>query len=201
MKSFAVCFLAAATVLPALAASVQYNIDFTVTAGGTAGTPYGSFTYDPVPSDPSQGFSNFIVHWGHATFDLTSSANAPALAADPETGCTSEGSNYQYGFLLITQSATGCAVGYVWSGSYFGAIGDGTQGYAQLFFILVVDFTNPLAVAQDEILADNFFPADPQIYDFATGTWSVNAVPEPGTLGMMLVGALAVAAMRASRRQ
>ncbi|MGB7758930.1 MAG: hypothetical protein WBL61_03820 [Bryobacteraceae bacterium] len=196
-RNFAICLLAAATVLPALASPVNYEITFDVSASLVSGfpSPSGSFTYDP-----SVGFSNFIVDWGDATFDLTASANAPALAVDPATGCSSGGSNYQYGFLLITQSATGCAAGYVWDGEYHGAVGDGTQGFAEFFFILGVD------AAQDEIAAADSFPADLSTpYNDADGTWTVTAesspTPEPGTISLMSIGTLAVTAMRTFRRR
>ncbi len=182
IKRIALVLVGAATCLPALATPVDYHISFTISSVSGLSAPSGSFSYDP-----SAGFSNFIVQWESAIFDFTSSANAPMLAAAPPTGCASAASNHQYGFLLITQAASGCAAGYVWSGQYWGQI-DPTNGYAQMFFILGV------GGAQDEIATDDFFPAGPAVMDFSTGTWAVTETPEPGTLWGLLSGALAIAA-------
>ena len=46
------------------------------------GRPPGWLVYAP-----NVGFSNFLVDW--ADFEIASSANAPALASDPATGCDS----------------------------------------------------------------------------------------------------------------
>ncbi len=194
MKVLALVLLAAA--IPAPAAPITYSITFTYTATEAvdysgdyiAGlyAPFGSFTYDP--ANVGSEFSNFVVYWGNATYDFTSSANSPALAPDPVTGCSSAVPGQAYGFALLTQGVTGCdAPSFVWSGTYYGA------SYSTLFFILGVQ-VSPSSIAQDEIQGADFTLSDPSVfYESAQGTWSLDQVPEPGTLLTMLVGALGVA--------
>ena len=63
------------TMLPpaAFAEPVVYTINFTVTPGGTIPTS-GSFVYDS--NAVANGFTSFIVVWGHSTFDFTQAANS-----------------------------------------------------------------------------------------------------------------------------
>lgn len=177
--------------LPAFADPVTYQIDFT---GGSVmnSTPSGSFVYGP-----NVGFSDFLVHWDGVTFDFTSSANAPELATDPATGCDSAASDYQYGFIFMSQTATGCAAPahYAWGSQFFGGTG------AQLAFILNV--TKGLVVAQDVIFAQVFsdVPQSP-LGDFGAGGWSISpeSVPEPSSLTMGLALALSFAGMTLAKR-
>ena len=92
-------------VMRSQAAQITYNIEFTTTSGTAPSS--GSFAYDP-----STGFSAFIVQWEGVTFNLTSAANAPLQFGS--TGCDSEGSTPQYGFIIMAQIATGCNVSYAW---------------------------------------------------------------------------------------
>jgi hypothetical protein len=175
---------------PLRADLLNYTITFTTMQSLQPETPTGSFSYDP-----SAGFSNFLVDFGDATFDLTSFANAPALAADPPTGCDAASSSYQYGFLLLNQSVTGCTAGYVWDANYYGNL-----GYAQFFFILGVE------PSQDEIAAAATFPQDIVTpYNVALGTWTITAaspsVPEPASITTMLFGTSVLAAMKIRRRR
>lgn len=172
---------------------INYTITFDAPAGFSVGVlPSGSFTYDP-----NVGFSNFVVDWADNTFDITASANAPALATDPPTGCDSAASDPQYGSLLITQSATGCAAQYGWLGIY------DAQEF-QITLVLEVEIT-PTEIAQDEIAALVAFPAapSPSFNETIGGSWTVTEVlltPEPGSVWPMLFGSLAVLVMRAVLR-
>ena len=178
--------------LPAAGSEVTYHVGFTGGSVMSTAVPSGSFAYDP-----SAGFSDFFVNWDGVTFDLTSAANAPGLATDPPTGCTSAASDHAYGFLLMSQTAAGCTVPaqYAWSGMYFGEAG------AQFTFILNV--TSGLSVAQDEISAMVFsaVPESPMM-DFGGGGWEITeaGVPEPSTLAMGVAAALGLAGIRFAGR-
>lgn len=92
MKILAAILLATTATVPALAGPIVYSIQFYYTSAPLVWTspgldaPSGSFTYDP--DDPGAGISNFIVDWGSATFDLTTSANNPSLAFNPTPLCS-----------------------------------------------------------------------------------------------------------------
>lgn len=140
------------------------------------------------------GFSDFFVSWNGVTFDLTAAANAPTLAQDPATGCDSAASDHAYGFLFISQTATGCdaPAQYAWSGLHFGG------SAAQFFFILSV--TNGASAPQDTIgaMVTSDVPLTPSM-DFGSGGWTVSAVPEPSTLALGLIAVLFLAAVRRPR--
>ncbi|MCX6633256.1 MAG: PEP-CTERM sorting domain-containing protein [Candidatus Solibacter sp.] len=191
MKNLAVSLvLAAAFSLPVFAGAVKSNINFALPEGAPLPTS-GSFNYDP-----AAGFSDFLVQWAGVTFDLTSAANGMTLTADPPTGCgPSDGSaGHQYAYVLMTQTATGCDARYAWSGVYYGL------GMAQLSFIL-----NPggSSSSQDLLIAMTLFPPDESTpFNWVVGSWTVTAessVPEPGTVGLMLLGALTIAGMKTAR--
>jgi hypothetical protein len=194
LKLLAAILLAAA--VPALASPIEGIIGFSysdalaidygynVVTGLDA--PNGSYTYDPA----SGLFTDFSVVWGKATFDLTSSANAPSLATDPPTGCSSAVSGQPYGFSLIAKSVTGCDPEFYWSGLYYGAL-----GYSTFQFVLQSELS-PLIIAIDRIDAESFFSANSSVYyETADGAWN----PEPGTISMMLLGAAAAALVKAAR--
>jgi hypothetical protein len=155
-------------VMRSQAAQITYNIGFT-TSFGTAPSS-GSFTYDP-----STGFSAFIVQWDGVTFNLTSAANAPLQFGS--TGCDSEGSTPQYGFIIMAQIATGCNVSYAWGAQ-------STPPSASFGFSLFDPTT-----AEDTIFLDTNNGA---ILAFGGGTWRLTAVPEPTTLGSALFGVLSI---------
>lgn len=81
-KLFILSLLTAAAIVPASAASISFALTFTVSGSFFPSTPAGSFDYDA-----GSGFANFIVTWGNATFDFTTSANNPVLASPDSTGC------------------------------------------------------------------------------------------------------------------
>ena len=201
MKILAVFLLAVA--VPALAEPIGYDIAFTYSRYSFLGypgnpiafglgLPSGSFGYDPV----SEEFSNFIVTWGNASYDVTTSANSPQLATSPGTGCTSADPTQSYGFALLTQNVTGCggAPVFLWSGLYYGT------GSSTFLFINEVEIA-PLTVLNDEIGGADTSVSDPSVYyEIAEGSWSLTDLPEPGTLVTMLLGALAFAGVKAARR-
>ncbi len=189
MKILALFFpIAALFVPPVFAAQVQYTINFTLADGYSPLPASGYFTYDA-----GAGFSNFLVHWEDAQFDLSSAANNPTVS-DPATGCAPAGGGPAYAYQIMTQTATGCTATYSWAGSYIGFI-----GFAQFGFSLDV-----LAYPSrsDAFVGGTASVLDTSINNFAAvGSWSITeGAPEPGTLGMMLLGAMAVAAVRRATR-
>jgi hypothetical protein len=203
MRKFAVLFLlAAATFVPAFAAQVQYTIyfqyldslSFDYSGNSLPPSPIsGSFVYDPsaLAADgvTPAGFLSFDVNWQGQTFDLTSAANN--LVPNPQTGCDSSVGGSPYAFLLMTEKVTGCDAKYGWLGQYFGA-----SGIAVFSFVL-----NPGGTSQfQDVLTAGVPPFSPDpstLFAVADGSWTVS--PEPGTLGMMLFGAVAVAGMKRAR--
>jgi hypothetical protein len=184
LKTLAVSLLAAAALsLPSYAAEIDYNIDFSLSQYSVLLPTSGSFGYDP-----AVGFTNFIVNWDGESFDLTSAANNLTLTADPPTGCGPATGGYQYAFLLMTRTATGCDAHYAWGGTNAGFF-----GYDQFSFIL-----NPGgdSTSQDVITQINSIP-QAMVYDTASGSWTT--APELGALGMVLLGALALAGTRIRR--
>jgi hypothetical protein len=145
-------------VMRSQATPTTYNIRFTTTSGIASSS--GSFTYDP-----SKGFSAFIVQWNGVTFDLTSAANAPVQFGS--TGCDSEGSTPQYGFIIMAQIATGCNVSHSWGAQ-------STPPNASFGFQLF----NNTAAADEIFLATN----SGTNVAFGGGTWRLSAVPEQSTL-------------------
>lgn len=108
MKFFTLSLLVglAAAAASATAAPVAYNITFTETSGGTAPTS-GSFLYDSA----TETFSSFIIEWNARSFDLTSSANSPAVSGPCNTAAANSADFFTY-----LAGATPCA-SRVWNAS------------------------------------------------------------------------------------
>jgi hypothetical protein len=154
------CLFFFAVVLPSQANPINYVINFTTNPGGLAPTS-GFFTYDSTTAM----FSNFLVSWHGATFDLTASANAPN--ASQNTLCAGEAATPQYGFLLMSQS-TSCplAFSFSWitnvSNGFFGGFGFTVQ-------------TSGLA----DFISSNISTCPGCVDTVAKGTWTIAPAPEP----------------------
>jgi hypothetical protein len=171
-----------------LAGPVNYTINFVTISGPP---PTGSFTYDA-----ASGFSNFQVAWHLSTLDFTSSANAPSIGyLSLPTGCDSCGPNAAYGFILISESATGCSASYQWEADFAGHFG---LHFVELRFELVV-----ASVPGTDALVGSTFGLPVGTDDHAEGTWSITQAdaPEPGTLGTMLLASAALLAIARRSRE
>jgi hypothetical protein len=176
-KGALVCMLLVAVWVPAHADSVtDYTITFT-TASGVPTPMSGSFTYDS--TNPS--FSNFLVVWNGTTIDLTAAANSPfdGATVNSGTGCSGESATPSYGFMLMSQSLTGCSVGYSW----LGVLVQGSSGF---------DFVANIpgqAGANDQIYSatTSFTTIE------AFGGFTITATPEPTSGALLGCGLLTLA--------
>ena len=166
------------------AAPITYAITFTP-ASGIAPTS-GSFTYDSV-ADGASAFSNFLVVWNGLTFDLTSSANAPANFSN---GCDTQAGGPNNGhktFDVLFDGTPDCGGTLDWHA---------TTGVTLASFV----FRDNADTPQDPgmlISTTIAIPASGR----GTGTWAVapSAVPEPASVWLMLSGGIGLF-VRARRR-
>jgi tetratricopeptide (TPR) repeat protein len=177
MKSKLTCLvlLAAATAIPNTAAAnaIGYEINFTLASGSPAPAS-GSFSYDP---DFPGTFSDFTVIWDSFTFDESHSANEP----NHGPGCLGVECLGAYGYLLMTQTLTASSLAYQWEASAFPA---NTPQFAFAAYQLPNSFARIMGTAGLQIPTPNAA--------LAAGGWTVTPVtapiPEPGTIGLTLVG-------------
>jgi hypothetical protein len=164
--------------VPAMA-TTMYTIDFT-TSSGVAPTS-GSFNYDA-----TNGLSNFLVAWNGITYDETTSANTvpdgtPEIVfglARPEL-C----------FAVLSQTLSE-ATSYYWVATDPG----GAVSYNYFDFYALTSST-PVIIDGERP------PTHLPFVTTGTGpTWQITAVPEPASLTMVAVGALAWLTWASSRR-
>lgn len=187
-KLFVLFFLTAAaiTIPSARADSTTYTIDFSLytgpatpkQSGGIGPLPTSAtFTYDPT----TQLFSNFIVTWDGASFDLTSAANSPAIHVLPPN--VTPGTGGEETFSLLTGDPD----------AFWAINGNSTNSYfAFLDFDLPVsgppsDIINVAASANPVFLYPGPIPSSTQI---ESGTFTVVSTPEPSSLLLLGIGLL-----------
>jgi hypothetical protein len=142
-------FLIAALAAPAAMADTKDAVTYTINFTGTAPFPTaGSFTYDP----DTHTFSSFVVTWRGISFDLTTSANHPALIGTPCGALTGGAAT----FALLNGT---CALDTV---DWFGHI----SPRPEFGFTTFVDST-------DEILVFANAGSTTPPYNVAGGTWSI----------------------------
>lgn len=164
-----------------------YEITFTLAPGYTPLPTSGSFTYDS--TNPQ--FSNFLVSWAGATFDLTAVANAPHVTG---SGCTGEASTPSFGFTIISQSASGCSspIGYYWAGLSFG------DGFGEFAFGLY----NSVSGSSEDFFTANISGLGSGELS-GTGGWSISPTstvitPEPSAFVLLWIGMFALLGIRRS---
>jgi hypothetical protein len=169
---------AAASISPASAAPILYNINFTTNSGPAPTT--GSFTYDAT----APVFTNFLVTWDSIQYNLTASANAPGISGPP--ACIGSATGAAASFLLMNGS---CASNAAWQGAPF---------IPSAFSFQYLLFSGQSITA---ISISGEGPTGPSV--LGSGSWSitaVNSVPEPSTLVLTAVAGALLAARRRFRR-
>jgi len=169
--------------------STLYDFDFTLQSGNVAPVS-GSFLYDS--SALSNPFSNFLIVWDGNTFDFTSNANNPVFDNGATSACFP---SLNPAGVLNALTHPGLCFPYPsteWQGADTGSNVDGS-----VFLISMEgDGNNGLSwEASDPTLV---------LLRDGAGTFQAGAVPEPGTLATLLVGAMALAGaikVRSRRRK
>jgi hypothetical protein len=168
----AIPFLLAFGALPAVATSVYYTIDSTVSSTHFVDTALtGSFYYDPTITN---SFFDFTVAWDGINFDLTSGANNPTLGAASTCVGGSTGAAATFAFLTCS----------TYGGAWFAAEDTVTDlGFVALFG------RDTLGGANTATFQAGTSPGPSNIADSGDLiTTTTGAVPEPGTYALTLIG-------------
>jgi hypothetical protein len=193
-RRLAIAILFVAVCVPiAEAGPIHYTITF---AGGPILPASGSFNYDPV----SPQFTDFLVVWHGATFDLTPSANSPSIAGyHMDEVLPGLGARATFEMLSGFPSTLGDAWNVAWDGAWADSYGVGKFSFNAW---RAVEWDNQ----RIDVGADYGRWPDPVTYGTigrAGGSWSIDAqgVPDPGsTLLLFGTGLVGLRAWR-KRRQ
>lgn len=163
----------------------DYTVNFTLTAGSFLPTS-GSFTYDS--TNPS--FSNFLVAWDGAIYDLTSSANSP-VTNGTFPPCIGGLTGAAASFALLSGQCTPPAAGFQ---TYWEGENNGFTAFFQFITYANVGF-EALEVFQLQQTVTG------QAFGLGQGPWTLSAspVPEPSTLVLLLTALLSVAIVARTR--
>jgi hypothetical protein len=194
MKKLATAIIFALALHVAHASPVTYQINFVATSGPAPDS--GSFTYDP-----AVGFTSFVVNWLGDSLTPPPTPSGGEVGFPPEpgvgpndpvlngVGCNNEASTPAFGFIIMSQSATGCSATYRWDAGK----NEGDGGISVITF----DLFTPANSFPDVIEAtkDGTFGQ----VSSASGTWSITAIPEPGPSVLALSGILILWFRRAQK--
>jgi hypothetical protein len=159
------------------AAPILYDLNF---SGGTPNPISGSFTYDAGPGVGTPIFSNFVVTWQGITFDVTSAANSPTVFAQ----CAGLGSPETTFALLTSPTICSGPNNHVWGVA--NANSSGQNDASMLRFGL---FASGIQVFS--------FAPNPLFLGSTIGNFDVTtATPEPGSMILLLAGAIALLACK-----
>jgi hypothetical protein len=153
--------------------AVNYTINFTLHYG----TPptAGSFTYDP----DTPNFTNFLVTWDGAMFNLTSAANSPGIIGAP--ACLHGATGAAASFLLLNGSCSPPPVG---GSTAWNSISPDGLAQNAFFGFFTTDSTLANEINVEEILTNS--PIGPSI---GAGQWTLTqTTPEPSAYFLMLAG-------------
>ena len=162
MRNSLILALLGALALSAAPAPVTYRIDFTVAQGTSPEA--ATFTYDHA----TQAFTNFAVLFGGATFDLTASANAPAIVGT--VPCLHGLTGAAAGFALLNGKCGNGVKGAHWGASMIGAPIDSSGD--SLSFAWAASPTGPsIVISATNVDAGGAFPIN-------NGGFSITANPK-----------------------
>jgi hypothetical protein len=166
-------------------ASADIFTDYTINFTGTGTLPTaGSFTYDLT----NPHFSSFLITWEGITFDLTSSANAPA-SSPTLPGCIDGAADAEASFDLLSGDCQGTPANPAWGGIALSSGGE--------FRFSAIESAPPFQRLEVFSTVVGNFAADG-----ASGPWTISAavapVPEP-TSAILMATVLAIAFMARKR--
>ncbi len=171
--------LCAATV-PLGASPVAYTMQFTLIDGSLAPVS-GSFDYDSSAS-LDERFSDFIIDWDGVDYNMTDGANDPTVYGTPIASCTPSNDSAGVFYALLNPSdcpGPSAPDGQTeWEGSPVGETGG--------------DFEFVFGTYSDALGFEVVEPTSGEV-PTAIGSWTVTEVasaPEPGSMALILVGAL-----------
>jgi len=175
----AACCLLAASQLQA--DSTAYDINFSDGASPT--NPSGSFMYD----SSSDTFSDFIVVFDTLSFDLTDAANTPKIAGTAPA-CLGGATDGAASFALLSGSCSDAE----WQGQIT------SNGEFTILTPTNIPGVGYIAL-DDRVSSVGINPMF--VGDAEAGTFTITAVPEPGQVGVMIAGLLALlCSVRRTRR-
>jgi hypothetical protein len=171
--------------------ATAYVIHFTANSPGDLLPTAGSFTYDP----DTHVFSSFFVTWDGVTLDITARANSPTVFTPP--GCVGLLTGGAASFAFLSGACDSPPAGEVtlWNGAASRA--GGPAGFNYLTGDQACVNNDPanckvfMSFGQAGGAADNRATGQ--------GTWSIEPVPEPSSILLMLTAAGA-ALLRTAKR-
>ena len=185
--SFA-CFLSlAASQLKA--SPIAYTIQFTLISGSPAPIS-GSFDYDSsAPLD--EAFSDFIVNWDGADYNLTVDANDPVIYGTPLSSCTPSNNSAGVFYALLNPSDCPAPPGgqTEWEGSPASSL----NGDFEFVF-----------GSQADALAIYSETGTSSEVPYAIGSYTVaeaTSTPEPGSLSLIILAGLGLVGLAIRRTE
>ena len=178
--SFVMCSLLFLTV-GSNAAPIIYSINFELLTGTL--TPSGEFTYDAASPLGSQ-FSNFVVMWGADTFNLTASANNPALLGSGDVPNPCYASANSAGVFQALSNPSACA-----SGGATGWTAQAASTNDEFAWFFVPPSPDPSTPASSTLfISDLIYPGTSPIVVDASGLSTISQTPEPRSSIMFGLG-------------
>lgn len=162
------------------AAPIAYTIQFTLSSGSPAPVS-GSFDYDSsAPLD--EAFSDFMVDWDGASYNLTAGANDPTIYGTPIASCTPSDDSAGVFYALLKPSDCPAPSSPDGQTEWEGSPESSTVGEFEFVFGSEAD---ALAIyAQTGTTSE----VPSAIGEFTT----TEATPEPGSMSLIILGALAL---------
>jgi hypothetical protein len=180
------CLLPIVGVASSTSYVIQFNVDPLGLPEDEVGPTSGGFLYDA--SNATAPFSNFLVVWNGAVFDLTTKANSTGVTG---FGCDSQTASPQLGINVMFQSFVSPCTNetYFWEGDY------NTGASIEQVAFFVQNSSSFMSTGFGEFHTLN----SPNGTFFGRGSFEVSAAPEPATLTQFAGGVLIMGLWVASR--